>query len=270
MLVAMDDQLGADLGDHGGERCVIAQPANPTLGALAGQVDDGSRRAGPCPRRRSSGEGSAEARELPGTDAPLYAVRPRVARDVVTPRSARDCPRQGDPRDKVSPILASAPDGRSFVGPSGPCESRGQRRSSVVAIAIAFLPLPIGIRAMVLVEDLREVGDPFGDVGVVIAGDHGDLVRPAGELVESDARERELLGEREVGDIAGAQHVVDALRVHVLDHVLERSHVIMAAAVRQEIHRADPALVRELEPARAVVRQKMKIGAVREAHQASR
>ena len=89
---------------------------------------------------------------------------------------------------------------------------------------------------------------------------------PVRELVEPGARELELAAEREVRDVAGAQDVVDAERVEVVDHLLERGHVIVAAAVRQQVHRADPALVRQLEPARAVVRQEVKVGAMREAH----
>ena len=104
------------------------------------------------------------------------------------------------------------------------------------------------------------------DVGVVVARDHRDPGGAQAEPIEARARERELLTQRQVGDVAGAQHVVDAGGVEILDHVVERVDVVVPAAVRQQVHRADPALVRELEPARAVVRQQVQIGAVGQAH----
>jgi len=114
-------------------------------------------------------------------------------------------------------------------------------------------PLPARIRRRVVAEQLREQRHTLGDVRVVVTGDHGDVERPERELVELAARELELAAHRQVRDVAGAQHVLDALRVEILDHVLERGHVIVAAAARQEVHRADPALVHELDPAPAVV-----------------
>jgi len=41
--------------------------------------------------------------------------------------------------------------------------------------------------------------------------------------------------------------------------VVERTAVIVGAAMRHEVHRADPALVREIEPARPIVGQKVQI-----------
>ena len=55
------------------------------------------------------------------------------------------------------------------------------------------------------------------------------------------------------------------LRVEIFDRVVERGDVILARAVRDQVHRADPALVRELDPARTFVRQEMEVGAMREA-----
>ena len=158
----------------------------------------------------------------------------------------------GVAREVDSPMIASGP--RTWT--------IGHWRSAAVGLG----PLPARIRRAQVAEHLGEQRDPGGDVGVVVARDAGDVLGPHGQLGELRAGELELLAQREVRDVAGAQDVIDLLRVEIRDHVVERGHVIVAAPVRQQVHRADPALVREIEPPRPVVRQQVEIGAVREPH----
>jgi hypothetical protein len=70
----------------------------------------------------------------------------------------------------------------------------------------------------------------------------------------------------EVGDVAGADDVIDAEAVEIDDQVFERVGVIVARPARQQVHHADPALVRELNELRSFVGQEVEIGEVRDAH----
>jgi hypothetical protein len=192
-------------------------------------------------------------------DDARLAGEPRIAEHLAQPRelALADAAVRGEPRRRAR---------RGHADQREVAADPHDRPARVVVdlVRCARGPFPARIAAVVLVEESREQADALGDVRVVIAGQHGDVVGAVRELVEPPARERELLFEREVRDVTGAQHVLDALRVEVLDHLVERRDVIVARPVRQQIGRADPALVRELHQARAVVRQEVQIGAVRE------
>src|SRR5262245_11407733 len=238
MLVAVHDQIGAVRGDHLGERVVIAQAADPALRALAGgrMVDRDQPGLAGEPR---IGEHAREASELAGADP---AVRGEPRRGTAG--------RHADERE-----LAADADER-------PAEI-------VVGIgAILLGPRPAGVARREVAEQLGEQRDALGHVRVVVAGQDGDVAGAVRKMIEFLTREYELLAQREVRDIARTQHVVDALRVDIGDHVVERRDVIVAAAIRQQVQRADPALVREVEPARAVVRQQVQVRTVREFHDA--
>ena len=127
-------------------------------------------------------------------------------------------------------------------------------------------PLPARVGGRVVAEHLREQRHALGDVRVVIAGDHRHRGRAERQAIELAARELELATQGEVRDVARAEDVIDTLLVEIGDHRLERGHVIVAAPVREQVHRADPPLVREVEPASPVVREQVEVRAVSETH----
>jgi hypothetical protein len=104
------------------------------------------------------------------------------------------------------------------------------------------------------------------DVRVVVAGDDRDAGGAQRQAIEALAGVAELAGQREVGDVAGADDVVDALGVEVGHHVVERRGVVVAAAAGDQVHPPDPPLVQVVERARPVERQQVQVGAVRESH----
>jgi hypothetical protein len=96
------------------------------------------------------------------------------------------------------------------------------------------------------VHELREEGleatgaDAAAGVRVVVAGDDGGRHRGGPERA---LHEVELGLEREVGEIAGHHHAVDAEPRDHLHHALEQRRVVRAPALERQVHATREALV---------------------------
>ena len=101
------------------------------------------------------------------------------------------------------------------------------------------------------------------NIGVVIAGDHGDPIRRA-DALEPRPRGREFCFQREVDEIAGDCDVIRRLRLHVRHKRIEHVAAMEFVAVANPIEIAKGALAGEVAQPRHGQRSQVRIGQVRQ------
>ncbi len=101
------------------------------------------------------------------------------------------------------------------------------------------------------------------NIGVVIAGDHGDTIRNT-DALQPCPRWRKFCFEREIDEVAGYRDVIRSLRLHVRHKCIEYVAPMEFLTIARPIEITERAFAGEIAKPRGGQGRKMRIGQVRQ------
>ena len=119
------------------------------------------------------------------------------------------------------------------------------------------------VAAQIIVPALPPRDGGGADIGVVIAGNDGDVLRGA-DALQPRPRRREFRLQRQVDEIAGHRDVVGPLRPDVGDQRVQHLAAVVFVAVAGPVEIAERALAREIAQPRRRQRRQMRIRQMRQ------
>ena len=138
-----------------------------------------------------------------------------------------------------------------------------QRQRSTAAQERKRSALRGGGVAQVIAEVAGETVPGRAHIGVVVAGNDGDVFRRA-DAFEPDARRGEFRVEGEIDEIAGHGDMVRPLRLHVGDQRIQHVAPVIFVAVTGPVKITERALAGEIAQARRRQRRQMRIRQMRQ------